>query len=76
LHVHPDQAPREVGTTASTVGVFTDLGVYQHPHKIVANDLLVDADVRAGYFSAMEQSVINGLHVTDWKVATGKKAPG
>jgi hypothetical protein len=34
----------------------------------------VDADVRAGYFSAMEQSVINGLHVTDWKAATGNKA--
>lgn len=70
LHLQPDQEPREVGSTASTVGMLTNLGVYQHPNKVLANDLLVDVDARAGYFSAMEQSVINGLHVTDWTAAT------
>lgn len=70
LHLQPDQEPREVGSTASVVGMFTELGVYQYPNKVLANDLLVDVEVRAGYFSAMEQSVSNGLHVTDWQAAT------
>jgi hypothetical protein len=70
LHIQPGQEPREVATTASTVGVLTDLGVYQYPNKVVANDLPVDVDVRQGYFGAMEHSVTSGLAVTDWRVAT------
>jgi hypothetical protein len=70
LHIQPDQEPREVATTASTVGVLTDLGVYQYPNKVVANDLPVDVDLRQGYFGAMEQAVTSGLAVTDWRVAT------
>jgi hypothetical protein len=70
LHLQPDQQPREVAITASTVGVLTDLGVYQYPNKVVANDLPVDVEVRQGYFGAMEQSVTSGLAVTDWAAAT------
>ncbi|WP_157270528.1 LPD7 domain-containing protein [Azohydromonas aeria] len=72
LHVVGDQEPREVGTVNHFVASESALaaGVYLLPHKEVTMAEPVDADVRAGFFGAMERSVADRLAAIDLQEAT------
>jgi hypothetical protein len=71
LYHFEEDSPRR--TAALTLPFMPTEGQPELPYKDVKNGHPIDAEIRAGYYDAVERSVLAGLAVTDWEKATNRE---